>query len=247
MSTKFTKPGAAYQRPGSSTLHWAGRVSAAVCVVLTALAIAVAYTASAKPEAPAAPPMPDLKAGEAKFLHNCCACHNQWKKVGPSLVDDMAYFVRAGVPGFAVGSLLRHPVRQRPAGSAMPVFTPDMLSDKDLDDIGFYLASFTPAPASPPALGSAARGAALYAQTCALCHGDKGQGSGEAIPLALFAAELKQGGAPPNVMLGFVHLATRSGDVPKHPVFAADKITDADLADISATIWEMPVPAAPAH
>jgi len=182
--------------------------------------------------------------GERLFNEYCNACHNRLEKVGSYLVDDTAYFVNAGVPAQAAGSLLRHPVRNQPPGSIMPVFTPEEISDADLDDIGFFLASKTPPPTTPPALGSAERGGPLYAKNCAGCHGAHGEGK-PAMPVAIFANELKQGGAPPNVMLGFVMLSARSGSVPRMPTYTPEKLSDKDLADIAAFIWSMPMPAMP--
>lgn len=187
---------------------------------------------------------PDPEHGRLVFYENCAACHNRLKKVGPSLVDDTAYFVRAGVPPPAMGTLLRKPVRQRPEGSRMPAFTPSEISDADLDDLGLYLAGFTPVPKPPPAMGSAERGAPLYAKACASCHGAKGEGVGKMLPVAVFANQLKKGGAPPNVMLAFVNLSSRSG-VPGMPTFTPAQLSDRDLADIAAHIWQMPMPAPP--
>ncbi len=135
---------------------------------------------------------PDPEHGRLVFYENCSACHSRLKKVGPSLVDDTSYFVKAGVPPAAMGTLLRKPVRQRPEGSRMPAFTPSEVSDADLDDVGMYLASFTPVPKTLPALGSAECGAPLYAKSCASCHGAKGEGAGKMLPVAVFANQLKK-------------------------------------------------------
>lgn len=190
---------------------------------------------------------PDAAHGKEVYMENCAACHNSLKKVCPALVEDVGYFIRAGVPPQAMGALLRKPVRERPPGSRMPSFTPAEISDADLDDMGLYLAGFTPVPARPPRLGVASRGAARYGESCAPCHGANGEGVGEILPLAHFANGLKQGGAPPAVILGFVHLATRSGSVPNMPTFTPSQLSDRDLADISAHIWAMQVPQAPAE
>lgn len=182
--------------------------------------------------------------GQQRFLECCSACHNSLRKVGPPLAEDTAYFIKAGVPAEVMGVLLQHAVRQRPPDSRMPVFTPEEVSDADLHAMGMFLASCTPPPAEPPQLGSAERGAELYARHCAMCHGAKGEGVGQMLPLALFAEELRSSGAPPNLMLGFVTLSTRSGDVPKMPVYSPEQLSDADLADLAAYLWAMP-PLAP--
>jgi cytochrome c oxidase cbb3-type subunit III len=185
---------------------------------------------------------PDATNGERVFNEYCAACHNKLEKVGSYLVDDTAYFVRAGVPAEAMGSLYRHPVRVRPPESRMPAFAPTEVSDADLDDMGLYLASQTPPPGNPPALGSAERGAPLYARTCAACHGAEGQGVKQMLPLAIFSNQLREAKAPPSVILGFVMLSTRSGSVPKMPSYSRETLSDRDLADIAAHIWSMPMP-----
>lgn len=217
---------------------WRKAAFAAMALACIA-ALPVLSTALAQPPAGQ---MPDAAHGKQVFDEYCAACHNKLEKVGSFLVDDSAYFVRAGVPAVAAGMLLRHPVRMRPEGSRMPAYTPDEISDQDLDDVGYYLASFTPEPDTPPALGSASAGAGLYAKHCAACHGAKGEGVGKMLPLAFFANDLKQNGVPPSVILGFVMLSARSGSVPKMPTFSEERLSDTDLADIAAFIWEMPLP-----
>jgi mono/diheme cytochrome c family protein len=145
-----------------------------------------------------------------------------------------------------MGMLLQKPVRVKREGSIMPAFTPDQLSDADLADIGVYLGSHYTPPAAPPALGVAANGAENYAKYCAMCHGANGEGVGKMMPVAFMAAEFKQHNLPPQLMLAFVNLACRSGSVKDMPVIGEDKLSDQDLADIAAYIWEMPVPAMPA-
>jgi mono/diheme cytochrome c family protein len=207
------------------------------------LVVSVLLAAQIVPADSAEPGLPDAVHGEQVYLQYCAACHNELGKAGPPMVDSVAYFIRAGVPAQAMGPLFYHPVRQRPAGSAMPAFTPEELSDADLNDLGFYLGSQTPAPAMPPALGIAENGAGLYAANCALCHGDETGAGAVTLPLAMFAQELRQGGAPPFVMLGFVNLACRSGYVRDMPTYPAEQLSDEQLADIAAYIYEMPAPA----
>lgn len=210
-------------------------------VLAGAFVFALLATSTAKSEE--GRPPPDAARGERLFNENCAACHNRLKKVGPYLAEEAVHFINAGIPAKAMGMLLRNPVRNQHPGSRMSTFTPEEISDADLDDIGFFLASNIPPPKTPPALGSAERGAPLYAQHCAGCHGANGAG-GPAMPVAIFANELKKGGAPPNVMLGFVMLSARSG-VPGMPTYPPEKLSDANLADIAAHIWAMPMPAMP--
>lgn len=187
----------------------------------------------------------DALHGEQLFLKYCSACHHELGFVGPPMIDATSYFINAGVPPQAMGTLLQHPVRQRPDSSVMPAFTPDAISDTDLNDIGYYLGIQTPAPENIPQLGSAERGAGLYADNCAICHGTSEEFEGKVLPLAFFVEEMRQGGAPPFVMLAFVKMSSRSGYVKDMPTYSSDELSDADLADIAAYIWSMPAPAIP--
>lgn len=207
------------------------------------LALIVLLAALVAPAGSAELAMPDAIHGEQVYLQYCAACHNELGKSGPPMVESVAYFIRAGVPAQAMGPLFYHPVRQQPPGSLMPTFTPEELSDADLNDLGYYLGGLTPAPAAPPALGVAESGAELYAANCAMCHGDETGAGAVTLPLAMFSQELKQGGAPPFVMLGFVNLASRSGYIKGMPTYTEGQLSDADLADIAAYVYAMPAPA----
>ena len=187
-----------------------------------------------------------VAAGKGKFLENCAACHLFAHRVGPSLPIDVGYFVRAAVPVPVVTGLLTHAVRNRPPESHMPTFSTADLSDADVANIAAYLYSLTPLPATPPTMGNAENGHALYGLACFMCHGEQGEGRGHAPALAAQANSFKAMNAPPNTMLAFVTLATRSGTLPHMPTFPPAKLTDAQLADIAAYIWSLPPPPAQA-
>ncbi len=190
-------------------------------------------------------PTDAVAAGKNAFLENCAACHNASKRVGPPMVKDIGYFVRAGVPAPVMAGMLTHAVRQRPPESRMPAFAPADLSDADVANIAAYLSSQTPAPAAPPALGKAENGAWIYGVACAACHGEQGEGHGHAPALAGMANSFKEMKAPPNLMLGMVTLACQSGILKYMPTFPTTKLSDVQLADISAYIWSLPPPPAP--
>ena len=183
---------------------------------------------------------PAMSHGQLKFLENCSACHTGRKELGPPLVSDCAYFVKAGVSQDELGGLLMQPVRVKREGSIMPAFTPDELSDGDLMEIGRWLASTCEPPAETPQLGDAAHGAELYAANCALCHGANGEGNGVTIPLAAIVGELRAHEMSTATILGFTTLATRSGSMKEMPVYDTDALSDSDLADIAAHLWELP-------
>jgi cytochrome c553 len=125
----------------------------------------------------------------------------------------------------------------------MPAFTPSELCDQDLDNMGLFLGAMTPAPATPPSLGSAERRDTAYSRSCASCHGAQGEGVEGMLSVAVFTDQLRAAEVPPNVMLGFVMLSARSGSAPNTPTYAADELTDQALADIVAHIWRMSAPA----
>jgi mono/diheme cytochrome c family protein len=91
-------------------------------------------------------------------------------------------------------------------------------------------------------MGVAENGAEPYAQYCAPCHGANGEGASGMLPVAFMAAEFKQHQLPPQLMLAFVMLASRSASVKGMPVIGEDMLNDQELADIAAYIWEMPLP-----
>jgi len=224
-----------HSRPGKS--FW---LALLICALI--IGPALSYSPARSADGPAQ----DTARGKELYSAYCEACHNPHRIVGPALIDDVGYFVRAGIPAEAMGMLLQKPVRVGKEGSIMPAYTPDQVSDADLNDIGAYLASFHAAPDAPPQLGSAGEGEAPYAQYCAMCHGAQGEGVQGMTPVAFMAAELKQHNLPPNILLAFVMLSARSGDVGTMPVFSEDALSDAQLADIAAYIWDMPVPEMPA-
>lgn len=197
------------------------------------------------PARPALAQAQDPVRGEELFGTFCMACHNEHGILGPPMIEDTGYFIRAGIPGETMGMLLQQPVRVKREGSFMPAYTPDQVSDADLNDIGAFLASHHTPPEVPPAMGVAANGAEPYAQYCAMCHGANGEGANGMLPVAFMAADFKQHNLPPQLMLAFVMLASRSGSVKDMPVIGEDMLSDQQLADIAAYIWEMPVPQMP--
>ncbi len=160
--------------------------------------------------------------------------------MGPPLIEDAGYFVRAGVGPAELGGLLFQPVRVKRDGSYMPAFTPEELSDEQVMTLGAWLAGHFEAPADPPQLGDATHGAELYALNCALCHGEQGEGNGQTIPLAAIVSELRAHEMSPATILGFTHLYARTGGASEMTVFSEEFLSDADLDDIAAFIWELP-------
>jgi len=119
-----------------------------------------------------------LAGGRSAFAVNCSPCHGQGaegRKGFPNLNDDdwlwggtldqiyrtIRFGVRSG-----------HPDTHE---SRMPEFLADKLLDaKQIDDVAEYVLSLTGHAGDSAA---AARGRAVFAAQCAVCHGEKGQGN----------------------------------------------------------------------
>jgi cytochrome c oxidase cbb3-type subunit 3 len=123
-----------------------------------------------------------LVAGRIAFAENCQACHGAGGSGRPG-----GYPALAGDAWIWGGSL--EEIRQTIAfgirsghdearNSMMPRFGADgILKPAEIDQVAdFVMALHNPAA---PALPGAAAGATVYADNCASCHGDKGQGSRE--------------------------------------------------------------------
>lgn len=182
----------------------------------------------------------DLSGGERTYYENCAACHITAGRVGPPLIYDVGYFMDAGVTPEQLGMLLFHPVRVKREGSIMPAFTPEELSDEQVMELGIWMANHFEPAAEPMQLGDATNGAELYATNCALCHGAAGEGNELIRPLAGLSNDLRAHEMPPTTILGFTHLASRSGSIKDMPTWTEEELSDSDLADIAAFIWEFP-------
>jgi cytochrome c oxidase cbb3-type subunit III len=121
-----------------------------------------------------------LGAGRIAFANNCAGCHGaggQGAAGGfPSLADDDWLF---GGDFEQIQLTIRHGVRNgeddEARGVAMPRFLADgLLTAAQVDDITEYVLAMTNRSTNAAA---AARGAPLYAENCASCHGDRGEGN----------------------------------------------------------------------
>jgi cytochrome c oxidase cbb3-type subunit 3 len=118
--------------------------------------------------------------GRSVFADNCAACHGSGgagTKGFPSLADDdwlwggdlpaIHETIRAGIRSV-------HPDTRL---SQMPRFGIDaMLTPAQIDDVAEYMLSLSTTETDKAA---AQRGAPLFAENCAVCHGDKGLGNAE--------------------------------------------------------------------
>ena len=125
------------------------------------------------------PPPPQ---GEALYGRYCAVCHDtglysRWDKKFQRFVPGIrnAAFIRT-----EDDECLEQNIRQGRPGTRMPGWGPKAggLSDAELTALVAYLRTSAPAvplPAAPPR-GDAARGATLFGQQCAGCHGADGKG-----------------------------------------------------------------------
>ncbi len=126
-----------------------------------------------------------MAAGRIAFANNCQSCHGpggEGRPGYPALAGDawiwggsldaikqtVTYGIRSGHPDARV--------------SMMPRFGLDgMLKPAEIDAVADYVMTlYRPAaPAGDEANGDVAKGGAIFAENCAACHGDKGQGNRE--------------------------------------------------------------------
>jgi mono/diheme cytochrome c family protein len=121
----------------------------------------------------AAAPNGDVAAGAEAFAEDCSICHGAGAKgfIGPYIAgvhwgtSGLQAIVRAGVGGYG----------------GMPAFNAVAVTDKDITNIGVYLATLPPNEARVAQhgmllTGNLVNGQKLYAANCAACHGAGGEG-----------------------------------------------------------------------
>lgn len=130
----------------------------------------------------------DPQRGAQLYAENCAMCHGPTGqgRVGPTLSKDF--------PGINVTAALKQTISNGVPGSRMPAWSQangGPLSEQDIDDIIAYIGTWggigapvaplpTPVPVTPQAVagvsGDATRGAKLFAENCAGCHGARAEG-----------------------------------------------------------------------
>lgn len=119
-----------------------------------------------------------MAGGRAVFAENCAACHGSGATGGPgypSLQDDDWIW---GGSIEAIHQTVVHGVRWMADDdtrySEMPRFGADgILTPVQIDQVANYVLSLSGAPHDA---GQAGEGAPLFADNCAACHGEKGEG-----------------------------------------------------------------------
>ena len=121
-----------------------------------------------------------LNGGKAVFAENCAACHGAGGQGGPgypTLADDSWLW---GGTLADIEQTIRVGIRSSHAEtrtSEMPKFGADeVLAPEQISDVAGYVLSLSGTTTDQAA---ADRGATVFAENCASCHGDKGQGMQE--------------------------------------------------------------------
>ncbi|HEY7665293.1 MAG TPA: cytochrome-c oxidase, cbb3-type subunit III [Xanthobacteraceae bacterium] len=119
--------------------------------------------------------------GRSAFAENCAPCHGAGGGGGrgyPNLNDDD--WIWGGTLD-EIAQTIRHGVRSGDAdarqGAAMPAFGRDgVLKRTDIDNVAEYVRSLSGLPTTKADL---AAGAKIFADNCAVCHGETGKGKRE--------------------------------------------------------------------
>lgn len=122
-----------------------------------------------------------IAGGEQKFKINCAPCHGlggAGQGFFPTLADDDWLW---GGSIDAIEQTIRHGIRNgedaEARENAMPAFGADaMLDRKQIDEVAQYVLSLTQRQTDAAA---AEQGATIFAENCASCHGDAGEGNRE--------------------------------------------------------------------
>lgn len=140
--------------------------------------------------------------GRAAFADNCVPCHGAGgagRPGFPSLADDSWLW---GGTLDAIQQTVRHGIRWQKDDatrvSEMPRFGVDaLLTPEQIGDVTQYVLSMTKRATDASA---AAKGEAVYAEQCAVCHGPKGEGNQEVGAPDLSDAVWLYGGSPKEIL-----------------------------------------------
>jgi len=175
--------------------------------------------------------------GASLFENNCAVCHGEKGKGGTGVPLALPDFQRQVSDEFLFTT-----IRMGRPGRVMPAFT--RLSDAEVHQIISYIRTFTQVkkPKHNPVRihGNVEHGKQLFAQDCAVCHGDHGQGGkGTGVTfsrprdLPILAPALNNPGflaAATDTMIKHTLLEGREG-TPMNP-FKGKKVKDQDINDI---------------
>ncbi len=122
-----------------------------------------------------------LAGGRAAFADNCAPCHGSGGAGGPgypNLLDDAWLW---GGTLDSIRTTIEHGIRwsldEETRASEMPRFgVDDLLTADQINDVAEYVLSLS---ANSAEAAAAERGAAVFEENCAGCHGESGQGMAE--------------------------------------------------------------------
>jgi len=121
---------------------------------------------------------PDLHNGELLYIQYCSGCHRRsgWGS-GPREVPTLA----GQHDGYLLEQLIKFSTLDRTKPEMHEVvIKPELANSQALRDVSSYIASRPGNPSPDRGDGTrAGKGARLYAQSCAICHGGNGEGSRE--------------------------------------------------------------------
>ena len=177
------------------------------------------------------------ESGAVLYENNCAVCHGDHGKGGTGVPLALPDFQRQVSDQFLFTT-----IRMGRPGRVMPAFT--RLSDAEVHQLIDYIRTFTkvPRPKNNPARiqGNVAHGKQLFAQDCAVCHGDHGQGGkGTGVTfsrprdLPILAPALNNAGflaSATDSMIKQTLLEGREG-TPMNP-FKGKQVSDQDINDI---------------
>jgi len=122
-----------------------------------------------------------IAGGRIAFANHCAACHGAGGQGAPggypSLADDDWLW---GGDIAAIHTTITHGIRNQDSDEArlsmMPVFGNGILTPAQISDVTEYVLALSQGSTNPEA---ATRGATLFTENCAACHGEKGLGNPE--------------------------------------------------------------------
>ena len=118
-------------------------------------------------------PLHSLGSGKALYAQHCAVCHGADGDGGVGVPLNLPDFLAV-----ASDKYLEITIREGRPGRVMPAFP--RLTDADIDALVAHLRTLADVPAPDYPLtalaGDASRGGTLFAQYCASCHGESGQG-----------------------------------------------------------------------
>ncbi|MBI5653743.1 MAG: c-type cytochrome [Chloroflexi bacterium] len=187
----------------------------------------------------------DAARGKDVYLKNCAVCHGDrgQGRIGATLAKEF--------PSIRQNALVKEIISNGVAGSVMSAWAKGKggpLSDAEIDDLVAFVNSLgrqaptaptgptaTPAPLPPPPPsfppGDATRGTKVYAENCAVCHGERGEGRVGA------TLQKEWSGIDPEKFLDATIARGVAGSrMPAWAKFAGGPLSEQEIADSAAYI-----------